>query len=607
MCGISGIINKNLEAVNASEIKDMNSLIAHRGPDSEDYYFYRNLAFGHRRLRIIDLSDEAGQPMTYHDKYTITYNGEVYNYIEIRDDLIKKGYTFSTASDTEVILAAYDHYGFECVSQFNGMWAFALHDKEKGLIFCSRDRFGVKPFYYSDINGKFIFGSEIKQLLHFHDHRFVNQQIMMDYLVCGFEEHTNDTFFQNVKKLEQSHSLIYNLNSNSYSLKKYYEIKIHNDISKLNETESAMLYREVLTNSVNLRMRSDVRIGTCLSGGLDSSSVATLASTYFRNNSSERFSAITAKSSEKEFDESYFAAIVSENSDLDWNVISPSFDDFIKNTDKIITLQEEPFGSPSVFMQYMVFEKAKELSCTVMLDGQGGDETLLGYERYFPAYLLSLRGFDRLKNFINSSKNSGITQWNLFLYLFYFTNPSLRLFRLKGRFPFIREKYFDMLNIDEIRKSSESYHDLIGLQKLELMRLQLPHLLRYEDRNSMYQSIEARLPFIDYHAVETALSIENSFKIKNGWTKYILRKSMEGTLPDQITWRKTKLGFNAPEKTWLNSIKNEIQENLLQSDIIMKISGKDQLINRYNDMDHRMIWRMYNIAKWEKLFNVRFS
>jgi asparagine synthase (glutamine-hydrolysing) len=607
MCGISGIINKNSDSVNSYEIGGMNALISHRGPDSEDYYFCRNFAFGHRRLKIIDLSANASQPMTYLGRYTITYNGEIYNYLEIREDLLKKGYHFTTASDTEVILAAYDYYGFDCVTRFNGMWAFALYDNEKELIFCSRDRFGVKPFYYSDNSHRFIFGSEIKQILYFQDKKYVNQQILIDYLIPGFEEHTNDTFYQNVQKLEQSHNLIYSLRTNTFVLKKYYEIKIHDDISKLSESESAELYRTVLTNSINLRLRSDVKVGTCLSGGLDSSTVATLASSSYRLNSSDKFMAITAKSTEPELDESYFAGMVADYAGLDWHVISPSFDEFVKRTEKIITLQEEPFGSPSVFMQYLVFEKAKELGCTVMLDGQGGDETLLGYERYYPAYLLSMKGLDRFTNFINSSKNSGITKRNLFLYYIYFTLPTVRIRKLKARFSFVRAEYFKVFNSDNIKKSSDSYHDLINLQKLELKSLQLPHLLKYEDRNSMFHSVEARLPFIDYNVVETALSIKNSFKIKDGWTKFILRKSMEGRLPDKITWRKSKLGFNAPEKTWLNSTRNEIYSSLIQSEILMKISNKDQLSKMFANLEHRTIWRLYNIAKWEKLFDVRFS
>jgi asparagine synthase (glutamine-hydrolysing) len=607
MCGISGIINKIGEPVSRAEIQKINNLISHRGPDNDAYYLVNSFAFGHRRLKIIDLSDSANQPMTYLDKYAITYNGEIYNYIEIREFLKKDGYFFSTASDTEVILAAYDRYGFNCVSKFNGMWAFALYDKEKDLIFCSRDRFGVKPFYYTNSNRKFIFGSEIKQLLGYQDHLEVNHQVLMDYLVAGFEEHTNETFFQNIQKLEQSHNLIYNLKTNKFLIEKYYDIRIDASVSNLTEAESVGLYKDLLYNSVKLRLRSDVKVGTCLSGGLDSSSVATIASSFYRLNSSNDFISITAKSSEPAFDESRLAEIVSRNSHLNWNVIMPSADEFIGDINKIISVQEEPFGSPSVYMQFKVFEKAKDLGCIVMLDGQGGDETLLGYERYYPAYLFSLGFVGKISNFFNSSKNSGLSKRDLFLYLFYFTTPSIRLRILNNRFSFVKKDYLNLVNYNNIKESAKNYKDIILLQKQELMHLQLPHLLKYEDRNSMYHSIETRLPFIDYRLVELALSIGNGYKIKNGWTKHILRKSVEDILPNEIAWRRNKIGFNAPEKTWLNSIDNQIKESLYGSEILNKIAKKDEVIKKYGLMDLRTRWRLFNIAKWEEVFNVRFN
>jgi asparagine synthase (glutamine-hydrolysing) len=607
MCGISGIINKNTDSVSHYEIEAVNNLIIHRGPDSGAFYFGNNFALGNRRLKIIDLSDNANQPMTYLNKYTITYNGEIYNYIEIRDVLQKIGYSFSTSSDTEVILAAYDHYGYDCVTKFNGMWAFALFDQEKKLIFCSRDRFGVKPFYYSDIQNKFIFGSEIKQLLRYQSQVKVNQQVLIDYLVAGYEDHTNETFYSNIHKLEQAHNLIYDLQKNTFSINKYYDIQIDETISDLNEEDSISLYRNALYDSIKLRLRSDVKVGTCLSGGLDSSSVATIASSLYRQNSPNRFTSITAKSTEIEFDESSYAQIVSNNSDLDWNVITPSKNDFLQNIDKIITAQEEPFGSPSVLMQYEVFEKAKELGCTVMLDGQGGDETLLGYGRYYPAYLLSKNISGRVSNFFNSSKNSGLSKKDLFFYLFYFTVPSIRFARLRNKFSFVNNDYFELLNYDNIKESSKSYKSIINLQKLELMRLQLPHLLKYEDRNSMHHSIESRLPFIDYRLVELALSIDNRFKIKDGWTKYILRKSVEGMVPVDIAWRKNKIGFNAPEKTWMRLIDEQVKKSITKSEILNRITKNDDLIKKAEQLDLRTRWRLFNIAKWEEIFNVRID
>ncbi len=605
MCGISGIINKTNTPVPQSEIEEMNRLIIHRGPDSGSCFYGKNFAFGNRRLKIIDLSDSANQPMTYLNKYTITYNGEIYNYIELKEELRKIGYSFSTASDTEVILAAYDHYGIDCVTKFNGMWAFALYDKDRNIILCSRDRFGIKPFYYSELPDKFVFGSEIKQLLKYQHSKKANMPVLIDYLVVGNEDHTNDTFFLNINKLEQAHYMIYDLYTHSYIINRYYNINIDPAIANLNERDSVNLYRTILLDSIKLRLRSDVKVGTCLSGGLDSSSVASLASRIINENYQTNFVAITAISAEKKTDESDYAKKVVQHSGLEWHTILPQKNDFADNIDRIIALQEEPFVSPAVFMQYKVFEKAKNTKCVVMLDGQGGDETLLGYERYYVSYLLSHGLGYKIRNFFLSVKNSRLLYKELFSYYFYFVYPSIRLRYLKQKYSFITKDYFNLVNKTVLNEISESFHDLKALQQLEISRLQLPHLLKYEDKNSMYHSIESRLPFIDYRLVETALSINNDFKIKDGWTKYLLRKSTEEFLPPEITWRKNKLGFNAPEKTWITSISPMIKESLNKSEILNKITGKKDMLRTIDPSDLRMIWRLFNIAKWEETFNVR--
>jgi asparagine synthase (glutamine-hydrolysing) len=604
MCGISCIINKDNSPVYQSEIKMMNDLIIHRGPDSEGFYFGDNFALGNRRLSIIDLSSDANQPMSLNEKYTITYNGEIYNYIEIRHQLMQLGHSFRTESDTEVILAAYDHFGPDCVKMFNGMWAFSLYDHVKGIIFCSRDRFGVKPFYYSDLNDKFIIGSEIKQVLHFYGKKSVNLPILLDYLVAGYEDHNNYTFFENVHKLEQSHCLVYNLQDHTYITYRYYDIYINEELSCLTESEAVSLYRDSLNDSIRLRLRSDVKVGTCLSGGLDSSAVASFASSMYKNESGRKFNAITAVTNDPLTDESRYAEMIVRSSGLIWNKTIPTVQDFRENIEKVIISQEEPFGSPSVFMQFKVFEKAKEIGCTVMLDGQGGDETLLGYERYYPAYLLSLDIGPRFRNYFKSAKNSRLSAIDLFLYYLYFLNPSIRLMHLHKKYSFISRDYLNLINEDILRTSAKNYSDLVNLQKLELSKLQLPHLLKYEDRNSMYHSIESRLPFIDYRLVETALSINNSFKIKDGWTKYLLRKSVEGIIPDEIAWRTNKMGFNAPEARWLSEIRPTMLNQIIQSEILNKISDKKSILKRYDKMDLRTQWRLYNIAKWEEAFNV---
>jgi len=604
MCGISGIINKNNATVEKSEIKKINNLIVHRGPDDEGFYYGKNFAFGHRRLSILDLSKDGHQPMHYLEKYTITYNGEVYNYLEIKEELLKDGYKFKSDTDTEIILASYDRWGEECVNRFNGMWAFAIYDKEKNIIFCSRDRFGIKPFYYTEVNNKFIFGSEIKQLLEFYPQRYVNKKILMDYLIIGFEEHTNETFFENIFQLEQSHNLVYDLNKHIYKFYRYYDISVDKDIYLSGEENSIRTYRDKLNSSIQLRLRSDVKVGTCLSGGLDSSSIAAIASHMYYRDSKNRFIAIHAKSIQQDSDESQYAQEVANFCNLNLTIIEPTKKDFLENIDEVIYTQEEPFGSPSIFMQYFVMKKAKELGCKVMLDGQGGDETLLGYERYYPAFLKSLSCVEAIKEFLYIVKNSKLTIKQLGGYIVYFTNSKIRLKRLQKKYNFIKSEFFNLLSIKSLDRQSKNYLNIFKLQYNEIYFTQMPHLLKYEDKNSMRNSIETRLPFIDYKVLTTAISLKNTLKIKNGWTKYVLRHAIDKILPKNIVWRKNKFGFEAPTQTWLNAIQESIDNEIKRSNIINTLICKK--IN-YEKLDDIQKWKLFNIAKWERLYNVKIK
>jgi len=601
MCGISGIINQQQREVKPKDIEKINNLISHRGPDDEGFYFGKTFAFGHRRLSVLDLSNDGHQPMHYLDKYTIIYNGEIYNYLEIKEELISYGYRFSSETDTEVILASYDKWGDACVNRFNGMWAFSIYDRTKEIIFCSRDRFGIKPFYYTEVDGKFIFGSEIKQLLEFFKQRFVNKKILIDYLVTSYEEHTNETFFEGIVKLAPSHNLIYNLNNNTFNIMRYYDI-VKNE-TNLDESHSIKLYKKNLFNSISLRLRSDVKVGTCLSGGLDSSAISAIASKQYMLKAEKKFMAIHAKSTQKSNDESEFAKDVASYCKLDLKIIEPTSDDFIKHIDEVIYTQEEPFGGVSIFMQYFVMKKAKEERCKVMLDGQGGDETLLGYEKYYPAYLLSLSFFDMIKGFISSSKNSKLSKKQLLSYFIYFTNAKIRVSRLRKKHHYIKDDFLNLISVDVIKENSKRYLNIFDLQHQEIYITKMPHLLKYEDRNSMRNSIETRLPFIDYRVLETALSLKSNMKIKDGWTKYILRKVIDDILPKSVVWRKNKFGFEAPTKSWLDSIKDEMEESILDSKIIKKITDTIDM----NKIDDTTKWKLFNIAKWEQIYNVKIN
>lgn len=603
MCGISGIVDKKNRPVAAADIVRMTDLVAHRGPDGCGYYFGPNFALGHRRLAILDLSDAGKQPMGYLEKYVVVYNGEIYNYVELKEELVRHGYCFSTRTDTEVLLAAYDKWGSDCVTHFNGMWAFALCDRERNLLFCSRDRFGVKPFHYAEVDSRFLFGSEIKQIIEFLPQRRANMPVLLNYLVLGFEDYNQETFFEDVFKLLPGHNLIYDLQSHRYEIRRYYSIQAEQRFAGMSESEAIALYRAELERSVAIRLRSDVKVGTCLSGGLDSSAIASLAAEHYHQTAGSRFNAITAKSVDEENDESRYAELVTQRADLDWNVIAPNQEDFLQALQRVIYAQEEPFGSPSIAFQFFVMQKAREIDCPVLLDGQGGDETLLGYERYYPTYLHSLPFIRRAKAFVNSSKNSKLNKSQLLSYVLYFSNPSVRRRWLQRKNHFIKDDFRELVDWDLLVSVARSYKNVFSMQKTELETIQLPHLLKYEDRNSMHFSVETRLPFLDYQLVELALSINAEWKIRNGWTKYLLRKAVEDRLPQEVAWRRHKRGFEPPAEIWLSD-RQELGRAIRGSDLLTKLCTDAELEKALSRLDLRSFWKLYNIARWEAAYEV---
>ena len=599
MCGIAGIINKNNTKVNHEDIKLMTDIITHRGPDGEGHFVSENIGFGHRRLAILDLSKAGHQPMIKSD-IVLVFNGEIYNYLEIREELEALGEEFNTNTDTEVVIKAYKQWSYECVKKFNGMWAFALFDKNEDKIFISRDRFGIKPFYYFENNSQFYFGSEIKQILPFLTSTKVKKQILYDFLYLSYHHHTENTFFDGIKSLIAGHNMIFDNKTKDIKIEKYYDLKKESKNYKTLD-ESVNAYKNKFKRAIELRLRSDVKVGTCLSGGLDSSYVAKVASENYESNS--RFTAITAKSIDAVNDESHYAKIVADRYNLNWKITEPSKEDFFNSIDDVIYNQEEPFGSPSIIMQYFVMKKAKDEGCIVMLDGQGGDETLLGYERYFIPYLSSIKNpIKRIKEFRKLSKNSKLSLKQLLYYYLYFGIPKIRERYLLKRNNYILKEnkmYFNRGLAATFKKSSK---DLISLQKKELLEIQLEKLLKFEDRNSMAHSIEARVPFIDYKLVECALAIPAKFKINKGWSKFILRKSYGSDAPSEIVWRKNKFGFEAPTKKWMKE-KQFLLQTITESAFLDNIINKESSLK---ELDDNTLWKLFNIAKWSEKFNVEY-
>ena len=603
MCGISGIVKKSGAPVAPAEIEAITDPIVHRGPDGHGYHFGRGFAFGHRRLSIIDLSDLGRQPMAYRGRYWITYNGEIYNYVELRAELVRLGHQFRSGTDTEVILAAYDEWGPDCVRRFNGMWAFALYDERRHAIFLARDRFGVKPLYYADSANAFVFGSEIKQLLAQGRAPRANRRAVIEAMLTSLDGHTEDTYFEGVKCFPQSCCGYFDLGTNRLTTTRYYELSLRPECGSLSLEDSTRQLRTLFEDAVRLRLRSDVRVGTCLSGGLDSSATSGVASRMYHEATRERFIGIHARSIDAETDESRYARLAAEHFGIELHTVAPGTGAFLETISDLVRTQEEPFGSPSMFMGWHVFQEAQARGCKVMLNGQGGDEVLLGYERYFAAFLTSVRPTLVLREMRAQARNSRLSLREVLLYRLYFTHAGLRIRRLKAR-SFLQPRWQQQCDFSALRESARAFRDLDHLQIHEIATLQLPHLLRYEDRNSMRHSIETRLPFLDYRLVEFCISIPAAHKIHDGWTKYVLRRAMEDVLPSEIAWRRDKLGFQAPERSWLTDARDLMRRTVAGSPILGEMTDRARLVEQYDRLPLGERWRYFMLASWAEEFGV---
>ena len=580
MCGISVIINTQNSEITKEEIEKMNNKIIHRGPDSEGYFFGPGFAFGHRRLSIIDVSTSGHQPMGYTDKYWITYNGEIYNYLEIKQELLEKGYQFQNQTDTEVIMAAYDYWGFDCVQKFNGMWAFVIYDIQKNQLFIARDRFGIKPLYYRHTEKSIQFGSEIKQLLSDDKQNEVNEDILIEFMLTHFENHSNETFFKDIFNFPASHYATYDLKNHDLKFEKYYTLKINHDIRKKNKSELVEEFERLLKESVLLRLRSDVKVGTCLSGGLDSSTVSTIGASHYKPSDKMKFFAVHAQSEDKSNDESEYSLSVSKSSNLDIRIIKPTYEDFVLQLDEVVYTQEEPFTSPSMFMGWHVFQK-----------------------RYYTSTLSLRKPLKSISTIYKQFKNNRQSLLETIQYCAYFRSYNLRKNRLLLK-SHLKKMYKNEKYLTNLKESATSYKNSDSLSLLEITKMQLPHLLRYEDRSSMRHSIETRLPFLDYRLVEFSVSLPNEMKMQNGWMKYILRQVAQKFIPESVAWRKNKFGFEAPDKIWLTKHHAQMLADIKESKLLNKYCEHDTLIKNYDKLSLKDKWMYFVIARWERVYRV---
>lgn len=556
MCGIGGILT-NYKFDSRSEAEQMASALHHRGPDNTGFWYSDKLVLLHTRLSIIDLSDSGNQPMLdLSGRYIIVFNGEIYNYQEIKETLTKSGIKFKGQTDSEVLLESYKYWGADCLMHLNGMFAFAVWDTVNSTLFLARDRFGEKPLFYTLQRTRFYFASEIKAFWAAGIRTSFNHQRWKNYSnwELQFKDSPSETFYDDIFQLEPG---CYATVTPDLKVVKtrYYDPGFK--IQSIGKEQAAAQFRELLADSIKLRMRSDVKIGSSLSGGLDSSSIVALLSGMI----TVPMETFSARFNNFQKDEGKYIEIIGNSfRNINLNYTWPAGNEFAEDFDKIIYTQEEPFKSSSIYAQWRVMELASRKGIKVLLDGQGADEILAGYLHYYRTYIncLFLNGkiykaikeqkqFNTLRNPKPAASGSSY---------FYHFIKILRSFRLqKNCMPSLR----DALYKDTFKGG-------------------LHTLLRYADRNSMAHSREVRLPFLDHRLVEFVFSLPDEMILKDGWTKLILRESMDQILPSEITWRVDKIGYETPQSDWIDRIlsRRDVQlvDEYLTDNHLEKLSSK---------------------------------
>ncbi|MBE2228543.1 MAG: asparagine synthase (glutamine-hydrolyzing) [Ignavibacteria bacterium] len=607
MCGISGIFNFDGAPVNEAQLQEMNRVIHHRGPDGDGIYIEGNAGIGSTRLAIIDLREIANMPIyDTENRYVIVYNGEIFNYVELRNELLQKGHKFNTGSDTEVVLNAYKEWGEDCLHRLNGMWAFAIWDKTEKTLFCSRDRYGIKPLYFYKDDNKLIFGSEIKQILSCGVDKTVNDETIYDYLVFHFIDHTENTFFKNITKVQAGHK--FTIKNNEFKLSRWYNLPEVNYIRDEKNLYSDLY--DLLYDSVRLRLRSDVEVGSCLSGGLDSSAIVCIMHEILHNEGKPEIQkTFTACYDDPLIDERPYVEEVIKQTNSTKYYLFPDVQGFRSDIDKMTYHQDEPYTGATVFAQWSVFKKIHEAGIKVVLDGQGSDEILLGYFSFFPFHLKRnlLNPFKFISEYVKGVNTSNLGYNKFTQNLVYFNTGSVRYSHvMKNSSAFVKNDFITAHNRRDLFNQMIAATGLEENRLSNLWNISLPSLLRYEDRNSMAFSVEARIPFLDHRLVEYIFRIPLNKLIHKGWTKFALRESLKGRIPEDIRMRKGKLAFSVPQKKWLKEITGYLEETFTHDFRSGRFIDRDKVLGiiRSGNFNDKVLYRAFALEKWMKVFDL---
>jgi len=642
MCGIAGIVRLDGGPIDSRDLVRMSDRLRHRGPDDGGYAFLSgdprkcrfirsesgdlpdggvSAGFAHRRLSIIDVSTRGVQPMSDDSgEVWISYNGEIFNYIELRGELESRGRRFRTSTDTEVLLAAWNEWGPSCLERLNGMWAFAVWDTRRRRLFIARDRFGIKPLYHAVRGGAFVFASEPGAILaldgvsHEPDMRAVADYIVHSRLDCF-----SWTFFKDISRLDPGACLDIGFDDRTPPEPTVWW-RLADTLTEPPKDDDACAgeFLDLFSSAVKLRLRSDVPVGTCLSGGLDSTAVVCVARPWLEPGNQKTFSAVYDASFDE--DETEYVDEVVRFADVENYRTRPTAETLIEDLDALIAAQGEPFNSTSQYAQYKVFELTRREGTTVTLDGQGADEELAGYHYLYPVHIAGLIGRGRYGAAMaelaawRSRSGAALAPSVLSTAAGFLSHRAM--IRWANRYDPSRNVGWAKEGLRAAAAGIRTqepprFGDRLNERLYELFAVSsLPALLRYEDRNSMAFSIEARLPFMDHRLVSFLFSLPPDMKIRDGWTKYVLRRAVRGVIPETIRTRTDKIGFATPEAAWyrggmLPYIRSVIDSPTTKNRGLYdtpKLLGLVEA-NAAGKVDAgRAIWRALNLELWFRAF-----
>jgi asparagine synthase (glutamine-hydrolysing) len=617
MCGFSFALSKN--NIPFKILKEMNQLIAHRGPDRERFISSSNISSfklknkinfkgGFRRLKILDLSNKADQPMYYENKYVILFNGEIYNYLEIKKKLENKDYKFQTKSDTEVIMAAYDCWGVDCFNYFNGMWSVILIDISKNKLIACRDRYGVKPLFYTKYNDTYFFASEIKQLLYLRKKNYVNKNELLYFLKEDIINISKKTLVKDIHQVKSGSYLIFDFYKFTLNERRWYNFKSR-VIPKL---KLNVYIKKTFEEAISLRLRSDVKVGIALSGGIDSSIIASIVAN--KKNDYKKILTFTTKSNDYLDEYEYVRSFTKKYKFKNYK-INLTFKNFKKNFSTIVQQHDFPISDISVFSEWELFRLIKSKGITVNLDGHGADEQLCGYEKYFAIYVKYLfksnKYFKIILFFMEIIHSNLKYKLRFFLSIFFNLLPYSVIKYLKFLLKWDLDMNWFKIKNNLFLKNKEYKFKNENFSQFFLTSL--PKQLYWSDINSMSHSIETRSPYLDYNFVETVLPLNIENKINGITSKKILREIFGYLLPKKILNRNFKVGFSCPGEKWIKKNSKEIKNmfeyyfNYLEG--VLNNECKKESLNIINGKSpyRSWIWKVIFLGAWFKYHQIKID